>query len=154
MKVKNSNWVVSFPSHRPVPFNLPTSETSPHEQSSSPSPAPVLGRGLRQRWPSKRLDIYDTNVHSASNVKYHISSQVSYARCTSRYRAFAAAVTRTPEPRYFHEAVRCPHWCAAMKTEVQALEANKTWTLVDPPPGVHLIDSKWVFRILNATKCH
>jgi len=34
-----------------------------------------------------------------------------------------------------------------MSNEVAALEENKTWTLVDLPPNVKPIDSKWVFKI-------
>ncbi|CAL1372799.1 unnamed protein product [Linum trigynum] len=137
----------------PIPFNLTEQEPSPpvHQSplpstSSPPKEAP-LGRGLRQRWPSKRLAIYDTCVNLVSNVKYPISNHVSYARATPRYRAFLAALTRTTEPRFFHEAVRYAYWREAMKAEIRALEANRTWSLVYAPPNVHLIDSRWVFRI-------
>lgn len=34
-----------------------------------------------------------------------------------------------------------------MKSELQVLEANKTWILVDLPHGVTPIGSKWVYKI-------
>ncbi|XP_028795001.1 P34 probable thiol protease-like [Neltuma alba] len=34
-----------------------------------------------------------------------------------------------------------------MQQEITTLEANGTWELVSLPPGKHVIDSKWVFKI-------
>jgi hypothetical protein len=34
-----------------------------------------------------------------------------------------------------------------MEAEFSALQANKTWRLVPPVPGVNIIDSKWVFKV-------
>jgi hypothetical protein len=53
----------------------------------------------------------------------------------------------TVEPRDYKEALRIPHWCAAMETKFSALQANGTWKRVPPVPGVNLIDSKWVFKV-------
>jgi len=33
-----------------------------------------------------------------------------------------------------------------MKREYDALQANKTWTLVQRPPGARVITGKWVFK--------
>jgi hypothetical protein len=46
------------------------------------------------------------------------------------------------EPRDHREAMACPHWRDAMEVEFSALQANKTWRLVPPIPGVNIIDSK------------
>ena len=53
----------------------------------------------------------------------------------------------TAEPRHFQAALGIPHWCAAMEQEIQALHKNDTWRLVSSPPGVNIIDSKWVFKV-------
>ena len=38
-------------------------------------------------------------------------------------------------------------WSDAMSKEVEGLERNNTWTVVDAPPvGKKAIDSKWVFQ--------
>lgn len=34
-----------------------------------------------------------------------------------------------------------------MQTEIRALEANRTWEIVDIPEGVIPIGNKWVYRI-------
>ncbi|KAK1666963.1 hypothetical protein QYE76_055122 [Lolium multiflorum] len=60
--------------------------------------------------------------------------------------AHTADLTRT-EPRDHREAMGCPHLRDAMEAEFSALQANKTWRLVPPPPGVNIIDSKWVFKV-------
>lgn len=51
------------------------------------------------------------------------------------------------EPTHHHDAMRIPHWRAAMEAEFQALLRNETWKLVPPRPGINVIDSKWVFKI-------
>ena len=30
---------------------------------------------------------------------------------------------------------------------MKAIEENKTWKLVDPPPGCHPIGLKWVYKV-------
>ncbi|XP_074342118.1 uncharacterized protein LOC141679540 [Apium graveolens] len=39
-----------------------------------------------------------------------------------------------------------PNWVQAMKLEIQALELNNTWDIVDLPPGKRPIGCKWVFK--------
>lgn len=34
-----------------------------------------------------------------------------------------------------------------MDAEFSALQQNKTWHMVHPRPGLHIIDCKWVFKI-------
>ncbi|KAJ0432465.1 putative RNA-directed DNA polymerase, Protochlorophyllide reductase [Helianthus annuus] len=38
-------------------------------------------------------------------------------------------------------------WVDAMQREIQALEANETWSLEDLPEGKRPIDSKWVYKV-------
>jgi hypothetical protein len=33
-----------------------------------------------------------------------------------------------------------------MEAEFNALQANRTWRLVDKPAGAHIISGKWVFK--------
>jgi len=33
-----------------------------------------------------------------------------------------------------------------MLDEFTSIEANDTWRVIDPPPGVHLIGLKWVYK--------
>ena len=34
-----------------------------------------------------------------------------------------------------------------MKSEIQALEVNNTWIIVDLPIGKNTINSKWIYKI-------
>jgi len=58
----------------------------------------------------------------------------------------ATATSISPVPRSVRQAVQDPNWYAAMKQEFDALQANKTWTLVPRPPSARVITGKWVFK--------
>jgi hypothetical protein len=54
------------------------------------------------------------------------------------------------EPRDIREARRRPDWKRweeAMEDEMQRLEKNHTWDLVERPKGANVVGSKWVYRI-------
>ena len=58
-------------------------------------------------------------------------------------------VSNVPEPLTFGEAAQSAHssqWLNAANEEYQSLIDNKTWDLVQLPPGRKAIDSKWVFK--------
>lgn len=50
-------------------------------------------------------------------------------------------------PSCYTEAKKHQSWNDAIKKEPDALDANKTWCIVDLPPGVVPIDNKWVHKI-------
>lgn len=45
------------------------------------------------------------------------------------------------------KALSYPHWKDAMVEEMNALEKNHTWELIDHPDGKKLVSCKWVFII-------
>jgi hypothetical protein len=51
------------------------------------------------------------------------------------------------EPRSFVEAERHAAWRAAMQSEMDAVEKNRTWELADLPRGHSVITLKWVFKL-------
>lgn len=51
------------------------------------------------------------------------------------------------EPKYFKHAVKDSRWIHSMTQEIQALEDNKTWMIVDLPPAMHTVRSKWVYKV-------
>ncbi|KRX52249.1 Retrovirus-related Pol polyprotein from transposon TNT 1-94, partial [Trichinella sp. T6] len=45
------------------------------------------------------------------------------------------------------QSVDAADWRKAMEEELHSLEENSVWTLVDPPSGKKVLDSRWVLRI-------
>ena len=37
-------------------------------------------------------------------------------------------------------------WFRTMKSEMDSMDENQVWTLVDPPEGINPIGCKWVFK--------
>lgn len=46
----------------------------------------------------------------------------------------------------YEDAAEQTEWRNAMLEEIQAIEKNSTWELVDPPKGKNVVGLKWVFR--------
>ena len=38
------------------------------------------------------------------------------------------------------------HWVKAMKTEMESMDSNKVWELVEPPANIKPIGCKWVYK--------
>ncbi|KAL5537450.1 hypothetical protein UlMin_045606 [Ulmus minor] len=55
--------------------------------------------------------------------------------------------TRQKEPTTIRQAMKDPNWVAAMQNEIEALQRNNTWELVDPPSSVNVIGCKWIFKL-------
>lgn len=51
------------------------------------------------------------------------------------------------EPRNFEDAKSNSDWVKAMKAEINSIEKNDTWNLIELPRGVKPIGLKWVFKV-------
>lgn len=61
-----------------------------------------------------------------------------------------ATAANNIEPKNYGQAIKsidCHKWISAMEEELQSIENNKTWSIVDLPPGRKPIGSKWLFKI-------
>jgi hypothetical protein len=56
-------------------------------------------------------------------------------------------VVSSDEPVSFTKVEHSPSWRKAMMEEMDSIEKNGTWSLVDLPPGRKLIGVKWVFKL-------
>ena len=52
-------------------------------------------------------------------------------------------LTSTSNPTTFKEAIQSSKWIAAMDLEIEAIERNGTWELIDLPKGMKKIGVKW-----------
>ncbi|KAJ0880785.1 putative RNA-directed DNA polymerase [Helianthus annuus] len=50
------------------------------------------------------------------------------------------------DPVYYEDAIKDDKWKKAMDSEIQAIEKNQTWRLVDLPKGPRCIGVKWGFK--------
>jgi hypothetical protein len=50
------------------------------------------------------------------------------------------------QPTSFKEETKEPHWVQAMNQEIDSIEKNKTWDLVDFPSHKKSIGVKWVYK--------
>jgi hypothetical protein len=56
------------------------------------------------------------------------------------------------EPTNFSQAEQHASWRSAMAEEINSIEENNTWKLVDLPAGHRLIGLKWVFKLKKDPK--
>ena len=80
-------------------------------------------------------------------ILYPLSSTLSYSKLSNAHRAFFIALSIAKEPISYAEALPDPLWQAAMKAEIDALQANQTWVMTKLPPGKVPIGCKWVYKI-------
>lgn len=51
------------------------------------------------------------------------------------------------KPTTYRQVVKDPLWCTAMQTELNALESNNTWQIVDLPPNKRVVGCKWLYKV-------
>jgi hypothetical protein len=163
------------PSAVPPFIDIPSSHfpnnSSPHSaESSSPNSiqnsfsisaetsTPILRKSDRiKHKPSYLQDYYckmassclpqSTTMVDNLGKLYPLSSFLSYDNLSSLYKHFYFSISSQPEPKFYHQAVKNPFWCEAMKAEISTLEENNTWIIIDLPPNKHPIGCKWVYKV-------
>jgi len=127
----------------------PSSEPSSIPPSHSPIPVPdsiPLRRSSRQTGPPIKLkDFVCNNVYSTQSTslslgptkgtRHPLAKHLSYHIYMPQYKSFVAQLGIITEPRSYSEAIVHPEWQKAMNSELQALQANGTWTLTPLPAG-------------------
>ncbi|PWA87032.1 ribonuclease H-like domain-containing protein [Artemisia annua] len=81
------------------------------------------------------------------NLKYGIDKFVKYSNLSFDNFVFYVSLNKIHEPTSYEEAKKNPRWVEAMNLEVEALNRNGTWEVVELPAGRFAIGYKWVFKV-------
>lgn len=63
------------------------------------------------------------------------------------YQSYLVAIYGLQEPTTYSEATKDQKWVEEMKSEIQALEDNKSWSVTDLPAGKKAIGCGWIYKI-------
>ena len=132
--------------------NVSLGHSSPFVHIAPPalsSSIPPLRKSTRISNRPAYLQAYKCNQVSQvqPSIAYPLSSYLSSHKLSPRHLHFCNAISSIEEPKFYHQAVKDRKWREAMATEISALEANHTWTLITLPPHKKTIGCKWAYRM-------
>ncbi|GJT41874.1 retrovirus-related pol polyprotein from transposon TNT 1-94 [Tanacetum coccineum] len=112
-----------------VPISAPSEA---YGESDAPSDAPN-GSDSPPPSPAPELDLPIALRKGKCTCRYPVSAFISYDRLSTSFRAFAANLDSILVPKTVGEALAHSGWRASMIEEMNALDHNGTWALVDLP---------------------
>jgi hypothetical protein len=101
---------------------------------------PRKNRGI----PPKR---YVPEDGSSKTKEYPIINYCIVKNLPKLVKSFATRVASESVPERVEDALANPKWVEAMRVEIEALNKNCTWKLIELPEGKKLIGCKWVYSI-------
>ncbi|PWA72013.1 hypothetical protein CTI12_AA274590 [Artemisia annua] len=81
------------------------------------------------------------------NLKYGIDKVVKYSNLSFDNFGFTVSLNKIHEATTYEEAVKDSRWVEAMNLEIETLNRNGTWEVVELPAGRKTIGYKWVFKV-------
>jgi hypothetical protein len=141
-----------------TPLSSPNNTTPTPSPPPPPPPPPPLRRSNRLTKPPSSLQdfhyyhptLLDPGPISSSttlSTRHPIQRYVSYSQLSTSHKKFVHNISHLVEPTSYEQACTDAKWVAAMKSEIDALETNHTWTMVPLPAGHHAIGCKWIYKI-------
>ncbi|RDY00930.1 hypothetical protein CR513_15813, partial [Mucuna pruriens] len=82
-----------------------------------------------------------------SYLKYPISQFMRTDHLFVQHQSFIAALVAIKTPTSVQEALKDENWVQAMKEEMEALEKNSTWEIVDRPKDKRAIGCRWIYTV-------
>jgi len=81
------------------------------------------------------------------NPLYPIADFMSFEKFSPSHRTFLSKINTIPIPKTLHEALSNEKWKTAMREEMNALERNQTWEIVELPKEKKPVGCKWVYTL-------
>ena len=78
---------------------------------------------------------------------YPLSHFVSFQIFSLNHKSFLSTLSTIPIPNLLSKALSKKEWRLAMEAEMDALQKNETWELVDLPNGKKRVGCKWLFAV-------
>ncbi|KAJ9539489.1 LOW QUALITY PROTEIN: hypothetical protein OSB04_032222 [Centaurea solstitialis] len=125
----------------PLTTDIPNSDVQASD-SPSTSDSDTPGDSL-----PPDLDVPIALRKGKRSCTYPVDSYVSYAKLSTASRLLVASLDSIPIPKTVGDALAHPGWRKAMIKQMNALEHNNTWTLVELPANKKTIGCKWVFTV-------
>ncbi|CAL9029208.1 unnamed protein product [Prunus brigantina] len=118
--------LTSLPSPSPSPSHTSPTVAPRRSGRSTRPPAYLRDFHLETGLPSRTAPMSSTNLVIPSGMAHPLSKSLSYAHLSHSHKTYLAQLTLLQEPTSFSQAVQIPQWRAAMKSEIDALQANGT----------------------------
>lgn len=122
-----------------------------HEDSKTepytPDPVPRRNEEDESATTSRTIRSFPTGIRSSLRPR----NPINYSNLSA---LTAQAITKKEFPKTLKHALSLPEkdsWKEAQNAEIQALEQNRTWEIVDLPQGRKAIDNRWIFTIKTTT---
>ncbi|BFG30843.1 hypothetical protein CerSpe_171170 [Prunus speciosa] len=119
-----------------APLDIPEVSASIHTADNSYVLPPRRNRGVPP-------DLYSPE----GKARYAIAHYVSDHRLSPECKVFVTRMDSIKIPTRVDEAFNDPKWAEAMNIEMEALQKNNTWDIVDRPKGMKLVGCRWVFTV-------
>ncbi|OMO54865.1 Integrase, catalytic core [Corchorus capsularis] len=121
----------------------------PHQLSAEDVPIPALELPRKQLLERLTRGIpkptYEPEI--SSRVKYPMSHYVSNNNLSESNKSFVNQLSGVAIPNRVQEALDDPKWKAAMNEEMNSLQKNQTWEIVECPPGKKPVGCRWVYTV-------
>jgi hypothetical protein len=104
--------------------------------------ATVEGKVVSRREAPRRVQVDNLS----SRIIGDINERTTRSRSRNASHFAHSAFVTTFEPKDIGHALSNPNWVNAMHEELDNIERNQVWELVEPPPNCKPIGTKWVWK--------